>query len=110
VDASSATDDIPDEPSSDLPPFPGVHEVHMAELRLLLGDDHVMLSRASARSSKSGATGVSWPRPAMAGTRYREVLVLTPDVAILDIGMPLLNGIEATRQIIRRVPRYASSS
>jgi DNA-binding NarL/FixJ family response regulator len=25
-------------------------------------------------------------------------------VAILDIGMPLLNGIEATRQIVRRVP------
>ena len=29
---------------------------------------------------------------------------LQPDVAILDIGMPLLNGIEATRQITRRLP------
>ena len=27
-----------------------------------------------------------------------------PDVAILDVAMPLLNGIEATRQIKRRVP------
>jgi DNA-binding NarL/FixJ family response regulator len=27
-----------------------------------------------------------------------------PDVAILDIAMPLLNGIEATRQITRHVP------
>src|SRR5262249_3287902 len=27
------------------------------------------------------------------------------DVAILDIGMPLLNGIEATRQIVRRLPQ-----
>jgi DNA-binding NarL/FixJ family response regulator len=29
---------------------------------------------------------------------------LKPDVAILDIAMPLLNGIEATRQIVKRSP------
>ena len=27
-----------------------------------------------------------------------------PDLAILDIGMSLMNGVEATRQIARRVP------
>jgi two-component system response regulator NreC len=32
----------------------------------------------------------------------KRVLELVPDVAVLDIGMPLLNGIEATRQITRR--------
>lgn len=32
----------------------------------------------------------------------KNVLDLTPDIAVLDIGMPLLNGIEATRQIVRR--------
>ena len=32
----------------------------------------------------------------------KQILELTPDVAVLDIGMPLLNGIEATRQISRR--------
>jgi DNA-binding NarL/FixJ family response regulator len=31
-------------------------------------------------------------------------LALLPDVAVLDIAMPLLNGIEATRQIARRAP------
>ena len=34
----------------------------------------------------------------------REAIELNPDVAVLDIGMPLLNGIEATRQIVRRAP------
>jgi DNA-binding NarL/FixJ family response regulator len=34
----------------------------------------------------------------------RLALKLQPDVVILDIGMPLLNGIEATRQIVRRLP------
>ena len=32
----------------------------------------------------------------------KQVLELTPDVAVLDIGMPQLNGIEATRQIVKR--------
>jgi DNA-binding NarL/FixJ family response regulator len=32
----------------------------------------------------------------------KKVLELTPEIAVLDIGMPLLNGIEATRQIVRR--------
>ena len=34
---------------------------------------------------------------------------LKPDVCILDVAMPLLNGIEATRQIARRVPTTFSS-
>jgi len=34
----------------------------------------------------------------------RDALALNPDVAVLDIGMQLLNGIEATRQIARRAP------
>src|SRR5688572_14705989 len=27
-----------------------------------------------------------------------------PDVAIIDVAMPLLNGVEATRQIVKRAP------
>jgi DNA-binding NarL/FixJ family response regulator len=34
----------------------------------------------------------------------REAMALKPDVAVLDIGMPLLNGLEATRQIARQAP------
>jgi two-component system response regulator NreC len=32
------------------------------------------------------------------------MFAVEPDVAVLDIGMPVLNGIEATRQIVRRQP------
>src|SRR5688500_4993228 len=48
-----------------------------------------------------------WDIVAEAGdgrTAVRETLALEPDVAVLDIGMPLLNGIEATAQITRKVP------
>jgi DNA-binding NarL/FixJ family response regulator len=34
----------------------------------------------------------------------RQCQEFLPDVAILDIGMPLLNGIDATRQIVKRHP------
>ena len=34
----------------------------------------------------------------------KKILELEPDVAVLDIGMPQLNGIEATRQIVKRAP------
>ena len=37
----------------------------------------------------------------------RLAIDLRPDVAVLDIAMPLLNGIEATRQILKRVPDLA---
>lgn len=34
----------------------------------------------------------------------RKAVALRPDVAVLDVGMPLLNGIDATQQIVRKVP------
>ena len=34
----------------------------------------------------------------------KKIGELAPDIAVLDIGMPLLNGIEVTRQVVRRVP------
>ena len=34
----------------------------------------------------------------------KKIIDLVPDIAVLDIGMPLLNGIEATRQVVRRAP------
>jgi len=34
----------------------------------------------------------------------RKAEELKPDVAVIDIAMPLLNGIEATRQIVKRSP------
>ena len=34
----------------------------------------------------------------------RKVVTHKPDVAIIDVAMPLLNGIDATQQFVRRVP------
>ena len=76
----------------------------MGELRLLLGDDHTVLRHGLRKILEDRR---DWRVVAEAGNgrdAVREALALNPDVAVLDIGMPLLSGIEATRQILRRAP------
>ena len=34
----------------------------------------------------------------------KKCIALKPDVAVLDVAMPLLNGIDATQQIVRKAP------
>lgn len=76
----------------------------MGELRVLLGDDHTVLRHGLRKILEERR---DWRVVGEAGNgrdAVREALALNPDVAVLDIGMPLLNGIEATRQIVRRAP------
>jgi len=74
------------------------------KLRLVVGDDHAIM-RQGLRKILEGRP--EWTIVAEAGdgrAAVRDVLAFEPDVAVLDIGMPLLNGIEATAQIVRRLP------
>jgi two-component system, NarL family, response regulator NreC len=74
------------------------------KLRIVVGDDHTLL-RQGVRKILEDCK--DWQVVGEAGNgrdAVRLTLSLEPDVAILDIGMPLLNGIEATRQIVRRLP------
>jgi DNA-binding NarL/FixJ family response regulator len=75
----------------------------MGKLRILIGDDHTLV-RQGIRKILEEQPG--WEVVAETGDgrqAVKEGLTLQPDVAILDIGMPLLNGIEATRQLVRRL-------
>jgi len=76
----------------------------VAKLRILLADDHTLMRQGLRKILEAC---VDWEVVAEASTgreAVREALSTEPDVVILDIGMPLLNGIEATRQILRRRP------
>jgi len=76
----------------------------MAKLRILLGDDHTLLRNGLRKILQERA---EWEVVAEAGDgreAVRLALDIEPDIAILDIGMPLMNGIESTRQIVRRLP------
>jgi DNA-binding NarL/FixJ family response regulator len=75
----------------------------VANLRILLGDDHTLFRHGLLKILEERP---DWAVVAEAGDGrecVRQAVALQPDVAVLDIGMPLLNGIEATRQIVRRM-------
>jgi len=76
----------------------------MRKLSIVLGDDHTLLRQGLRKILEERP---DWEVVAEAGDgreAVRQILATTPDVAILDIGMPLLNGIDATRQVVRRMP------
>ena len=79
----------------------------MGKLRILLGDDHTLIRQGLRKILEERP---EWQVVAEAGdgrSAVQQTIALEPDVAVLDIGMPLLNGIEATRQIARRLPKIA---
>jgi DNA-binding NarL/FixJ family response regulator len=72
----------------------------MATLRLVVADDHAVV-RQGLRSLLEQQPG--WKVVAEAATGKDAVIKVrefNPDVAIVDISMPSLNGLEAARQII----------
>lgn len=76
----------------------------MAKLRILLADDHTVVRQGLRKVLEERS---DWEVVAEAGDgreAVRQAEELKPDVAVIDIGMPLLNGIEATRQVVKRSP------
>ncbi|QOY88041.1 response regulator [Paludibaculum fermentans] len=79
----------------------------MPSIRVLLADDHKLM--------RSGLRLLVEQQPEFrvvgeAGDGRQAVALATelkPDVAVLDIGMPELNGIEAARQITEQLPETA---
>ena len=78
----------------------------MDRIRILLADDHtvvrdglrVLLERQGFEIASEASDGIEAVRLAEE-TR--------PDIVLMDIAMPLLNGIEATRRIVAKCPKTA---
>ncbi|MBZ5583216.1 MAG: response regulator transcription factor [Acidobacteriia bacterium] len=79
----------------------------MKPIRILLADDHTVV-RKGLRLLLESQPELSVVAEAANG---REAVALAeehePDVAVLDVAMPILNGIEAARQIGARHPQTA---
>ncbi len=76
----------------------------MAPLRILIADDHAVV-RAGLRALLESHEGWQVCAEAVDGRDAVEKAAKhKPDVAVLDIAMPLLNGVEATRQIRKASP------
>jgi DNA-binding NarL/FixJ family response regulator len=82
-------------------------------IRIVIADDHQII-REGLRSLLSAVPGVEVVAEAEDGrTAVKLAAELAPDVVVMDINMPDLNGIEATRQITGgggRVPRVVGLS
>src|SRR3974390_1882094 len=75
----------------------------MPKLRLLVADDHEVVRKGLCALLR-GWPGWEVTAEARDGREaVAKAKEIKPDVAILDIAMPWLNGIEATRQITKAV-------
>jgi DNA-binding NarL/FixJ family response regulator len=74
-------------------------------LRIVIADDHDVV-RAGLRRVLEAQPGWEVVAEATDGKdAVTKAAATRPDVAVLDCMMPLINGVEATRQIRARVPK-----
>ena len=76
----------------------------MNKLRILVADDHEIVRHGLIALIKGHPDWEVCAESKNGSDAVRKAKELKPDVAILDIGMPVLNGFEATRQILRNNP------
>src|SRR5437773_4742889 len=74
-------------------------------VRILLADDHQVVRTGLRALLESKAGWQVWAEAANGREAVEKAGQLKPDVAVRDIGMPLLNGVEATRQMRKLSPQ-----
>jgi two-component system, NarL family, nitrate/nitrite response regulator NarL len=76
----------------------------MNKITVLLADDHVVI-REGLRALLETEADLEVVGEAQTGRQAVQLTKrLLPAVVVMDIAMPLLNGLEATRQILKAVP------
>jgi len=75
----------------------------MSRTRLLMADDHTIILEAIGMLLADEFDLVGTAEDGRAALRAAEQL--RPDVTLLDISMPFLNGIDTCRQLVKSLPR-----
>jgi DNA-binding NarL/FixJ family response regulator len=74
------------------------------QTRVLLADDHALFREGLKALLAAGELEIVG-EAANGQDAIREARRLRPDIAIVDVGMPGLNGVDAAREILRASPR-----
>jgi len=78
--------------------------MNQKKITVVLADDHTVV-REGLRSLLNATPDIQVVGEAHNGRMAVQVAQkVAPDVVVMDIAMPLLNGVEATRQILRDTP------
>jgi DNA-binding NarL/FixJ family response regulator len=73
--------------------------------KILVADDHEVVRKGLCALLRAQQEWEVCGEAANGREAVEKAIQLRPDVVILDIGMPTLNGLEATRQILKANPR-----
>jgi DNA-binding NarL/FixJ family response regulator len=73
-------------------------------IRLLLVDDDVMMRRIAGQKLTSNQQIEIVAEAKNGSEAVQLALAHAPDMVVMDVDMPLMNGLEATRRILREQP------
>ena len=76
-----------------------------ATIRVLLADDHTLVRQGLAGLLRGGPGFEVVAEAADGNEAIEKALATKPDIAVLDISMPRLGGLEATRRIRKALPQ-----
>jgi two-component system nitrate/nitrite response regulator NarL len=72
--------------------------------RVLIVDDHPIVRRGVRMSLAANPKWQVCGEAADGAQALREIVKLAPDVVILDVSMPMMNGFEVAKEIRRMAP------
>jgi len=82
---------------------PRQHDVEREGIRVLVADDHDLF-RSGLRGLLEGAGLVVVGEASRGDEAVRAVGEFAPDVVVMDLNMPVLDGVHATREIVSSSP------
>ncbi len=86
----------------------GSDDFRKPRIRIVIADDHPLMRQALKMWLKKQPDFEVIAEAGDGEEAVKLVRELSPDIVIMDISMPKLNGIEATRQISRECPTVAT--
>ena len=77
----------------------------LTKMRILLADDHPLLRQALKDALEKQSDFEVIAEASNGEEAVRLATEMLPDLVIMDISMPILNGLEATKRISRECPQ-----